>query len=316
MIIDKDASFKELELFFDALEKFGCEWWIINAQVRKKDGERGAPIGDKFGSKLAWHTSKAAVAANELESRVVKTGRARYGIDIVCTESPRADGARKSLFIDDLNSDRLSDFACVVGWVIHRTGDESRELSMLAYCCLVATPQRLELTRKIVIKFGGDSAAVSTGQLHRLPGSKNNKPACLASGGPFITKLSGINYGQAVTQKWEQEIPESKSALEYKSKMAETAAITGSSAEQLTKEAGYDNSALAFAWAIRELKNGTSEAEVLDGLTIKWLSHHSSRDWPIRTLHNALHAIGLKEIGTGQQVNVDFLYPPIDFRAI
>ncbi len=295
MIIDKDASFKESELFFDALEKFGCEWWIINAQLRKKDGERGAPIGDKFGSKLAWHTSKAAVAANELESRVVKTGRARYGIDIVCTESPRADGARKSLFIDDLNSDRLSDLLAWWGGssIVLETSRGNHQCLLIA-SSLLPHP-RLELTRKIVIKFGGDSAAVSTGQLHRLPGSKNNKPACLASGGPFITKLSGINYGQADTQKWEQELVESKSPLECKPKMEKTAAITGSSAEQLTKETGYDNSALAFAWAIRELKNGTSEAEVLHGLTFKWLSHHSSRDWPIRTLHNALHAIGLKE---------------------
>lgn len=156
--------------FFEFLRKNGVSQMEFSFQRRRKDGTRGGTFGrrmagtfDKFRESVGW----AASQKFELTMH-----------------------ARGVLLVDDLDQDGVGLVkqsglaACII------------ETSVGNFQSLFFGPrdwssdQIRGAQRALKDRFGGDPGATSAGQLHRLPGSLNQK-----NGGSFVTRLVHTQAG-------------------------------------------------------------------------------------------------------------------------
>lgn len=280
---------EEAERFFEFFERCEVGWWKIEALPRKVDGSRGAPIGARFGSKDAWPSRLAAANAFELYRCVVAAGRGRRGVDLVCCESPRRAGSR-ILLLDDLDGIQVDE---LLNWwsgplVVLETSHNNHQALLVAPRPL-ARGDHLSALKALAKRFDGDSGACSSGQLHRFPGSLNFKVSCIDSGKPFRTltvEMRAAEIGAAAGQLDELLAVEQRVISASRSRKRTNAAMA--QARQIKS-----NSEAAFAWTLEQLKAGVSHERILEELSTRWLAHHNPRDWPARTLHNALYVLGL-----------------------
>lgn len=272
--------------FFDFMASHGPAWWFCEAQPRKRNGERGAPVAGKFGMRFAFHHSKILSAFEQLNSRLERLGKSN--IDLQTRESPSKGGSRVIL-IDDISSDQIDSIRGF--WpgplAILETSPENYQSLLVSPRCL-SPHEHLKAARYLAIRFNGDVGAVASGQLHRFPGSPNFKTSAVRNGHPFITRLVAIWDGE--------EGFNSESELSEMLSSALTAVNVPSRARAQPraphKPGGLDNSSAAFRWTLHQLDAGTSHELILAGLTTTWLGHHDAHDWPARTLANALYIRG------------------------
>lgn len=271
------------ECFFEFMANGGAAWWFCEAQPRKRNGERGAPIASNFGMRFAFQHSKIVDAFEQLSLRLARLGKSR--IDLQTRESPSTTGARVIL-IDDIEGNQLD--AIRAFWsgplAIIETSPENYQAFLIAPRGLNSS-EYLRAARFLAARFDGDLGAAVPGQLHRFPGSPNWKPSIVSSGQPFITRLIACYEGEDDFDLIDQlETMLSGSA----------AAPARSRAVRQVRPGASDNSAAAFRWTLQQLDRGTSHDLILAGLQTRWLAHHDAQDWPARTLHNALHARGAR----------------------
>lgn len=293
---------REMELagadrFFEFMAKNGVPKWICDAQPRKKDGQRGAPLGRHFGFEYPVSNENLLDGFAELHFRLERVGKKR--IDLQTKEAPTENGWRVIL-IDDLPGNQLD--AARLFWpgplAIMETSPEN-------YQALLVAPrelnyqERLQAARFLVARFNGDPGAAAPDQLHRLPGSRNWKASAIADGRPFLTRLIACYDAEEGFDLADQ--------LEEMLSGSAAAPATAPARPRAVRQAApgsSDNSGEAFRWALRQLARGTSHDVILAGLQTRWLGHHDARDWPARTLHNALHARGARptryQAGLGQ----------------
>lgn len=267
-------------VFFEFMSRNGASWFFCEAQPRKRNGERGAPIATKFGMRFAFPQSKILNAFEQLSSRLERLGKSR--VDLQTRESPSKIGARVIL-IDDVASNQLD--AIRAFWsgplAIIETSPENYQVFIIAPRGLNST-EYLRAARFLADRFDGDLGACSPGQLHRFPGSPNWRPALVTAGRPFITRLVACY--------------EAEEGFDLRDQLNEM--LSGSAAAQERIEVALranDNSAAAFGWTIQQLKRGIAHDAILAGLQTRWLGHHDRDDWPSRTLHNALQVLGIRE---------------------
>lgn len=290
----KTGRIEEIEClarpFFKFFEQFGVFWWQVEIQSRRVDGTRGAPLGCMFGSRRAWRADRTASAAAGLEKRVEAAGRRGGGLDLVCVESAGPQGLRRIVLIDDLDGcgvDELLQWWLGPAAILETSSANYQALLVLNQAQLVAN--HLSMTRVLSAQFGGDPGAISSGQLHRFPGSQNNKFESLDEGGPFLCGLvktrlaAGVDHELRRQQK--QILDDARAAV----CAAPTPIKTGiSSGPDSPRVRDKSNSGRALSWAMSEVRRGATMEQILSGLGTDWLSHHDPIDWPKRTLQKAI----------------------------
>lgn len=273
--------------FFEFLGRHGVQWFFVEAQSRKLNGERGAPLGQFFKSALAWHFKRCALEFERLSARLEKAGKKR--VDLQTRESPAFSGARL-LHIDDLQEHFLNE---LLHWwsgpmVIMETSPHN-------FQALLVSPRALQkdklglCLKALANKFVGDKKAASVGQLHRFPGSPNFKARVVIDGQPFFCRTLLLQDGEAdgmlELQELLAELPLPLTPTPAKSAKAHAGGVAAGAG---------GNSEKAFRWAVNQLKADVANDTILRGLTVNYLSHHDLADWPKRTLHNARHALGME----------------------
>lgn len=275
-------------VFFEFMSRNGASWWYCEAQPRKLNGERGAPIASKFGMRFAFNHSKILNAFEKLSSRLERLGKSR--IDLQTRESPSDNGARVIL-IDDVQGHQLDEVRAF--WsgpmAIIETSPENFQALLISPRGL-NSEEYLRASRFLAARFEGDLGACALGQLHRFPGSPNWKPSIVSDGRPFITRLVACYEGEE--------------GFDLRAQLNEM--LSGSAAAQgriHVARQSTDNSSAAFRWTLQQIKRGTTHDAILAGLQTRFLSHHDSKDWPARTLHNALHVLGIREARYSAGIN-------------
>ena len=275
------------EQFFEFMEVNGAAWWFCEAQPRKLNGERGAPIASKFGMRLAFNHARILNAFEQLSSRLERLGKSQ--IDLQTRESPsKFGGFVRVLLIDDVVRYQLDEIRAF--WPgplsIIETSPENFQSFLISPRGLTAD-EYLKCAQFLASRFGGDLNAARPRQLHRFPGSPNWKPSIVSDGRPFITRLIACFEGEEGFDLADQ--------LDEMLGGSAAAPARPRAVRQARPGVG-DNSSAAFAWTLRQLDLGTPHDAILAGLQTRWLGHHDAKDWPARTLHNALHARGARTV--------------------
>lgn len=270
--------------FFEFFKSLDLQWWWLDAQFRKKDGDRGAPCAARFGFRFAVRAERAAEGFAQLEKRLQQREGLRRKYDLVTRESPSRSGAR-TVLLDDLDGFQVD---AVLEWwdgaaVVMETSPNNHQI-------ILVTPEPMDaklhasVARALAIRFEADCGAAQPGQFHRVPGSLNWKAAIFAGIAPFETKhrlVRGLR-----SKAWAGMLKE----------LAARPNEHTNSRRRVIRErhsAQTDHSAMAFSWAIRELRAGVSPKTVKETLGRQpWLAHHDATDWPARTVTNALFALG------------------------
>jgi hypothetical protein len=275
--------------FFDFLGQHGVEWFFIEAQSRKLDGQRGAPLGQFFGRKFATNFQKCPAGFATLIGRLQRVGKKKF--DLQTRESPSRLGARLVL-IDDLMEHSIKQ---LIHWwsgpmVVMETSPSNFQALLVSQRPLPTSEQFL-LQKMLAVKFEGDYGATGSGQLHRLPGSTNFKKSALIDGRPFCCKLTLLSEGEDCQVDQFSELLKSATAPppapHNLTQPCLPPRVVGDAAT------GKDNSAAAFRWTVQQLKKGAKEESILMALSTTYLAHHDPRDWPKRTLHNAKFSLGM-----------------------
>ncbi len=270
--------------FFQFFEHHNVNWWFADAQIRKSNGERGAPVGKIFKFEHAFHVTKIGSALDRLAEKIHSRGRASQGFDCVTRESPDRRAGARTLLVDDLDDANID--LLLTWW----TGPMALiETSAMNFQALLITQDGLQPSEQLLAlralarKFGADEGAAQPCQLHRFPGSLNNKRAAVVEGNPFTTRLIKLIGGEGNGVEQVQELL-SVQDLANKSESKRIGARKPPSIEPNDA----DNSSLAFRRTLVMVQSGCSDEVILDELrSPRWLKHHGPNDWPQRTLHNA-----------------------------
>lgn len=278
----RQSEFLDAQKFFEFCGARGARWWFVEAQPRKQNGQRGAPIGRFFGARFAVYFDKVPAKFLALARTLERAGKRQ--VDLQTRESPALAGARDVL-VDDVDGFQLDPLRA--WWpgagAILETSPSNFQAVLLSPRTLT-DGERARLAHAAAIRFEGDLGAAGAGQLHRFPGSPNFKRSALVNGQPFCCRLVSLFDGESPAFSVSELLAEVPSNLPTEHhRVGRRAAV---------ETAAGDNSARAFAWTLDQLRNGVSHDEILAGLRAAWLSHHDPVDWPARTLANALHALG------------------------
>lgn len=179
----KESDFEDFGLFqfFEFLTQRGANQIEVAFQRRKKDGTRGGTFGRRMAGNLDELRESVGWAASQ---KFELTMRAR-GVLLV----DDLDGAGVGL----VKQSGLA--ACVI------------ETSVGNFQSLFVAPRdwssdRIRGAQKALrARFGGDPGATSAGQLHRLPGSLNQK-----SGASFVTRLVHTQNGLDALEPTQAEL--------------------------------------------------------------------------------------------------------------
>jgi RepB DNA-primase from phage plasmid len=284
------SNLEAAHAFFEFMGGQGVNWFFVEAQPRLKTGpkagKRGAPIGAKFGFQFACRHQDMVAGFKELSKRLAAGGK--YRVDLQTRESPGREGARVIL-VDDLGQDELGRLK---GWwsgpiAALETSEDNHQALLISPVGL--NDGELSTCQKgLVQMFSADAGAAGVRQLHRFPGSPNFKSAAVVNGQPFFCKLVYTLVGETGGRKQIQELlsnPPSAAPARTRTRRA--------AADRRSIDIGSDNSRKAWAWTLDQIRKGVGHQQILEGLKTKYLAHHSDSDWPKRTLHNALHFLGL-----------------------
>lgn len=241
--------------------------------------------------RFAFHHTKILSAFQQLHSRLERLGKSR--IDLQTRESPSRNGSRVIL-VDDISSDQID---LIRGFwpgplAILETSTENYQ-ALLVSPQPLSSDEYLRAARFLAHRFFGDLGAVACGQLHRFPGSPNYKSSAVSNGNPFITRLIAIWDGEEGFN-CESELAEMLSSSASATAPDVVPRRARPRAPHKRDEGGSDNSSAAFRWTLQQLAAGTSHELILAALQTRWLAHHDAEDWPVRTLHNALHIRGAR----------------------
>jgi len=259
--------------FFNFLSENGIELVKIEALLRKADGSRGAPVGNIFLEKNFQKTNSAIYHFDNFARILLMNGKKKFDFQ---TASIELDGDQsKVIFLDDLKEDSLEKL--LQQWsgaiVILETSSKNYQAILIMDLPRIRS-QRVEIQKAISSTFFGDSAAVSSIQLHRFPGS--------------------INWGKGafVCQLYETRKATGKSNENNFFTKQKSAVFLPKMNPKLPKyQAQSDskiNSEMAFGMAIQMLREGRSREEIVEFLSQpQWLRHHT-QDWPERTWRAAM----------------------------
>lgn len=277
--------------FFAFLKEHGIDWFFIDGQPRKLDGERGARIAAIFGFARAVHVNRVLAGLEEIGGRFERARKRR--VDLVTRESPPRTGSRLVL-ADDVcvsvsQADPLDD---IRRWwagpmVVIETSPENFQVLLVSPRPL-SDAEHLCVARFIAERFESDRGAATGARFHRFPGSPNYKGKL---GDPFFCRLVALFYGDDEDATFSAL----EEALNASAGEASVLAMPERRGGRANKQAQLDadSSAKAFGWVLRQLHAGISHDVILQGLLDpQRLRHHDPNDWPRRTLHNALHAMG------------------------
>jgi hypothetical protein len=162
----RDFDSEQVKLFFDFLQKNKIIEIETFCQRRKKDGLRGGTFHPRVfkTSDFRHFESHAKWAQKE-------------GFELTM----RARG--QLLLVDDLSKSAIKSIAKMnVAGALIETSTSNFQYLILAE--RLENDQIRAAQRQLAAQLGGDAAATSAGQLHRLPGSLNRK-----NGGRFLAKL-------------------------------------------------------------------------------------------------------------------------------
>lgn len=271
--------------FFEFMGQHGAQWWFCEAQPRKKDGQRGAPIAARFGMRYAFADSKVLDGFERLSARLECVGKHR--VDLQTRESPARQGSRVVL-VDDLAATQIDP---VRAWwsgplAILETSPENFQALLVASRPL-SRDEHFRAARFLAARFDGDPGAAAVDQLHRFPGAPNFKSAALVNGKPFVCRLVGLFEAEEGFDL-EATLNEALGACACPARPAPRLRPASANAPDA------DNSAAAFGWTLRQVQLGVRYEAILTELRASWLGHHDPHDWPARTLHNALHVLGMR----------------------
>lgn len=285
IFFDNFEKFKTSE-FFDFFETHGVSWFYVEGMPRKKCGDRGAPIGSRFGFKFAFHSSKVVDGFRRFDSTMKRKKKSK--IDLQTRESPNRRGSR-IILLDDLQEHRIDD---LMRWW---TGPMAIiETSQMNFQALLVSPRFLkdhevfQCQSAAVSKFETDVGASAVRQLHRFPGSPNFKSGAILNGQPFVCKTLCLIDGEDDGTEQLNELLLSVVVRARKNAKTTSKAVP----KNRTSEDG--NSERAMAWTLAQLRSGVDHQTILNGLSTVFISHHSLTDWPRRTLHNARHYLGME----------------------
>lgn len=284
-----EFDYEAATAFFDFLGQHGVEWFFIEAQCRKLDGQRGAPLGQFFGHKFATNFQKCPTAFANFIRRLERAGKKKF--DLQTRESPSRLGARLVL-IDDLMEHSIKQ---LIHWwsgpmVVMETSPSNFQALLVSQKPL-STSEQFLLQKMLAVEFEGDKGATASGQLHRLPGSINFKNSALIDGRPFCCKLTLLREGEdcqldQLPELLNSERTPASAPLNF-TQPRRPPRVVGDAAT------GKDNSAAAFRWTVQQLKKGAKEETILIALSTNFLAHHDPWDWPKRTLQNAKFSLGM-----------------------
>lgn len=273
----------EAKTFFGWLNKNGIEQIFINGMPRKKNGQRGAPIGKIFRFGRPYPTNEALEIFWAFSQKLVSAKKFRVDLHIRAAEAP--GGLSNLLLVDDLSEAGVTALKEIwMGFgVILETSDHNYQ-ALLVSQQLLTRQERLTIQQKLCGLVGGDVGAVSSTQFHRFPGSPNFKTEP-----SFICRVSEYFEGEGPGLELAQQ-----------PSISAPQPVAGTPKKIEIKPVGEDNSRSAIIWAMSSLRKGLSHTQVLAGLGGRWLSHHDPKDWPQRTLNKALFYLASRPPGKGQ----------------
>jgi hypothetical protein len=275
----------QMKHFFDFLGRHGILSVRLAAQTRKKDGQRGAPLGfGQPGRRVAEAPPVRTGAAAGLAPKLLEylEHMTKKNLELVTSAAEDSQGLSKSILIDDLDRDGV--LLVKTKWrgpgVILETSPGNYQSVLILPAGLDRT-DRTRITRQLVELAGGDTGAAGPNQLHRLPGSVNYK-AALAE--PFVTRL--VEYftgtGDGVQPVKPAPVVHRPAALAARLGVVQPLKKWkwSTPAESVSQE--------AFRLAVEMLAAGSTSDQVEVTLSApEWLRHHDSEDWPARTCRGA-----------------------------
>lgn len=259
--------------FFNFLSQNGIELVKIEALLRKADGSRGAVVGNIFQENIFQRSNSAIYRFDKLVQTLLRNGKERFDLQ---TASVEVDDAKsKVILIDDLKEEFLEKLLQKWSGAIAILETSSKNYQAILIMDLPRVrSQRVQIQKSISATFFGDSAAISSIQLHRFPGS--------------------INWGKGgfVCQLYETRNATEKSNENDFLTKQKSAVFLPKTYRKLPKyqvQGGSEiNSEMAFGSAIQMLREGRSREEIIEFLSQpEWLRHHTE-DWPERTWRAAL----------------------------
>lgn len=279
-----DDHFFGAREFFDFFGRNGIEWWFIEPQPRLLDGSRGAPIGGVVGFGKPVHFLSVVDCFHEAERRLELIGKTL--VDLSTHNSPDRRTGGRVVLIDDLDEDSMA--RVLLWWAGSAAVLETSEDNFQVLLVLAGGQDQAGLTtvsQSLAQRFDGDLAAARGGQPHRFPGSPNFKFGPGVE--PFRCRLIALRPELDELRAIEQ-------TRELRGSPALTRRTALSSAAQPLGGGGQDqtNSGKAMSWTLSQLKRGTPDRQILDGLAARFLGHHDPDVWPERTLHNAKFFLG------------------------
>lgn len=268
-------------VFFEWLEKNGARKVYINGQPRKKNGERGAPVGGCFGFKFPYLTLEAVVQFENLQIKLVHLKKKR--VDLITWADDGRQNLSKTLLIDDLDLNGVSKLKSIwdgPGCILETSPDNFQAILITKEP--LDRPRRSASQRTLLQYLGGDPAAASPVQPHRFPGSPNHKFEK-----PFFCLLTEFFDG---TGTGIDGIPQACPRLKKSKPLAKSK----------DKNGGLDNSSQAFGWTIASIRNGLPEHQILAELSGRFLNNHDPLDWPQMTVFHAREVLaGTYKTGSG-----------------
>lgn len=263
----------EAKKFFAFLNQYGIDFVRIESIFRKNDGTRGAPLGSIFLENSVQKANTAIHHFDKLARRLQTSGKRNF--DLLTGAAEDADKKSRALLIDDL--DKKSITKLKQKW----TGAAAfLETSLGNFQAILVADlpldrnQRVQIQKSIAGEFQGDSGAVSSTQLHRLPGSIN------WSKNEFVCRLFEVRHAVKESNESDFLTKEIQSAVYPKVQTK----VTQYSAKNGLKT----NSEIAFGRTIQMLREGHSREEIIEFLSRpEWITHHT-KDWPERTWRAAM----------------------------
>ncbi len=274
--------------FFDWLAENDVTRVRLAVQTRKKDGQRGAPLGfgrpgKPIAEGLPVATLQAADLAVSLLARLESPSIGKTRLELVTAAAEDSRGGAKSILVDDLDADGVQRVAARwrgPGAILETSPSNFQAVLILSEP--LGREDRKSITDQLVGLAGGDKGAKGSQQLHRLPGSVNYKRSLPA---PFVCRLvnffTGTGEGVASAHR---PVPVAR--------RASSTVVMPSNVRPLRplrwKSPAASDSEAAFRLAADMARSGASDDQIKAVLSApEVLRGHDPDDWPKRTLERA-----------------------------